>query len=84
MSIKLFVGNLPFAMDDQRLKNEFTRFGNVESAKIVLDKRTGKSRGYGFVEFSDQAGADAAIQGMNGQQLDGRPLTVNLAKTQSN
>ncbi len=82
MNVRIFVGNLPFTVDEKRLNDEFSRFGKVESAKIVLDKRTGKSRGYGFVEFSDQAGGDEAIQKMAGQPLDGRPLTVNLAKTQ--
>ncbi len=83
MSIKVFVGNLPFSVDDQRLKTEFSRFGAVESAKIVTDKHTGRSRGYGFVEFADQASAEASIQGMNSQPMDGRNLTVNLAKTQN-
>ena len=82
MSIKVFVGNLPFGVTDEKLKTEFSRFGNVESARVVTDKHTGRSRGYGFVEFADQAAADASITGMNGQQMDGRPLTVNLAKSQ--
>lgn len=82
MSIKVFVGNLPFSVTDEKLKTEFSRFGNVESARVVTDKHTGRSRGYGFVEFADQAAADASITGMNGQQMDGRPLTVNLAKSQ--
>ncbi len=82
MSIKVFVGNLPFSVTDEKLKTEFSRFGNVESARVVTDKHTGRSRGYGLVEFADQTAADAAIQGMNGQQMDGRPLTVNLAKSQ--
>jgi len=82
MSVKVFVGNLAFSCDDAKLKNDFARFGNVESARVVTDKHTGRSRGYGFVEFSDQASAEASIQGMNNQQMDGRPLTVSLAKTQ--
>ncbi|NLI79038.1 MAG: RNA-binding protein [Candidatus Riflebacteria bacterium] len=82
MSIKVFVGNLPFGVTDEKLKTEFARFGNVESARVVTDKHTGRSRGYGFVEFADQASADASITGMNGQQMEGRPLTVNLAKSQ--
>ncbi len=82
MSVKVFVGNLPFAVTDEKLKTEFAKFGNVESARVVTDKHTSRSRGYGFVEFADQASAEAAIQGMNGQQMEGRPLTVNLAKTQ--
>lgn len=82
MSIKVFVGNLPFSTDDAKLKAEFIKFGNVESARVVTDKHTGRSRGYGFVEFADQAAADASIVGMNGQQFEGRPLTVSLAKSQ--
>jgi len=82
MSIKVFVGNLPFSVDDTRLKTEFSRFGTVESARVVTDKHTGRSRGYGFVEFIDQAAADASVQGMNTQPLDGRNLTVSFAKTQ--
>ena len=80
MSVKLFVGNLPFSLDDEKLKTEFSRFGAIESAKIVTEKHTGRSRGYGFVEFADQASADAAIQGLNGQMFEERPLTVQLAK----
>ncbi|MBF0499018.1 MAG: RNA-binding protein [Candidatus Riflebacteria bacterium] len=82
MSVKVFVGNLPFSADDQKLKTDFSRFGNVDSARVVTDKHTGRSRGYGFVEFSDQASAEASITGMNGQPMDGRPLTVSLAKSQ--
>ncbi len=82
MSVKLFVGNLPFATDDNRLKEEFSKFGAVESARVVTDKHTNRSRGYGFVEFADQAAADAAVAGMNGQNMDGRPLTVSIAKSQ--
>lgn len=82
MSVKVFVGNLPFSCDDAKLKTEFSPYGNVESARVVTDKHTNRSRGYGFVEFSDQASAEASIQGKNNQQMDGRPLTVSLAKTQ--
>ena len=80
MAIKVFVGNLPFSLDDEKLKNEFSRFGAIESAKIVTEKHTGRSRGYGFVEFADQAAAEAAVQGLNGQLFEERPLTVQLAK----
>ncbi|MFZ2958336.1 MAG: RNA-binding protein [Candidatus Ozemobacteraceae bacterium] len=82
MSVKVFVGNLPFSADDEKLKTEFSRFGNVDSARVVTDKHTGRSRGYGFVEFADQASAEASIVGMNAQPMDGRPLTVSLAKSQ--
>lgn len=82
MSVKVFVGNLPFGVTDEKLKEEFTRFGNVESARVVTDKHTGRSRGYGFVEFADQGSADASIVGMNSQPMEGRNLTVSLAKSQ--
>ena len=84
MSVKIFVGNLPFSVDDERLKAEFTKFGTVESARVVTDRHTGRSRGYGFVEFADTESANAAIEQMAGQSLDGRALTVNMAKTQTN
>ena len=80
MAVKVFVGNLPFSLDDEKLKNEFSRFGVIESAKIVTEKHTGRSRGYGFVEFADQTSAEAAVQGLNGQLMEERPLTVQLAK----
>jgi len=82
MSVKVFVGNLPFSTDDNKLKEAFIRFGNVESARVVTDKHTGRSRGYGFVEFGDQTSAESSITGMNGQNYEGRPLTVSLAKSQ--
>jgi RNA recognition motif-containing protein len=81
MSVKVFVGNLPFSITDDRLKEEFSKFGAVESARVVTEKHTGRSRGYGFVEFADQAAAEASITGMNGQSLDSRPLTVSIAKS---
>lgn len=84
MSVKVFVGNLPFGVTDEKLKAEFARFGNVESARVVTDKHTGRSRGYGFVEFADQAAADASIAGMNAQPMEGRNLTVSVAKSQGN
>ncbi|OIP23005.1 hypothetical protein AUK22_10110 [bacterium CG2_30_54_10] len=82
--MKVFVGNLPFGVTDEKLKEEFGRFGSVESARVVTDKHTGRSRGYGFVEFADQVAADAAIQGMNAQPMEGRNLTVSAAKSQAN
>ncbi|GAB4266871.1 MAG: RNA-binding protein [Candidatus Rifleibacteriota bacterium] len=82
MAFKIFVGNLPFAVDSNRLQQEFAKFGNVESAKIIIDRNSGRSRGYGFVEFSDQASADAAVAGMNEKEMDGRKLTVSHAKNQ--
>ncbi|MGM0599236.1 MAG: RNA recognition motif domain-containing protein [Candidatus Rifleibacteriota bacterium] len=83
MAFKIFVGNLPFAVDNSRLEQEFARFGQVESAKVIMDRNSGRSRGYGFVEFAEKESADEAIAKMNEQEMDGRKLTVSLAKTQS-
>jgi RNA recognition motif-containing protein len=83
MSVKIFVGNLPFSFDNDRLKDEFSKFGEVESAKIIMDRNSGRSKGYGFVEFSSNESANAAVAGMNEQPLDGRKLTVSLAKNQA-
>ena len=83
MAFKIFVGNLPFSVDNNRLQQEFAQFGNVESAKIIMDRNSGRSRGYGFVEFADKAGADAAVEKMNDHEMDGRKLTVSHAKNQS-
>jgi len=78
MSKKLYVGNLSFQTTDDSLRDTFAQFGSVNSAQIVMDRETGRSRGFAFVEMAD--GAEAAIQAMNGAQLDGRTLTVNEAK----
>lgn len=83
MAFKIFVGNLPFAVDNSRLEQEFSRFGQVESAKVIMDRNSGRSRGYGFVEFVEKESADEAIEKMNEQEMDGRKLTVSQAKTQS-
>jgi RNA recognition motif-containing protein len=83
MAFKIFVGNLPFAVDNNRLQQEFAQFGNVESAKIIMDRNSGRSRGYGFVEFSDKASAEEAVSKMNDFEMDGRKLTVSHAKNQA-
>lgn len=83
MAFKIFVGNLPFSVDNTRLQQEFVQFGDVESAKIIMDRNSGRSRGYGFVEFSEKTGADAAVEKMNDHEMDGRKLTVSHAKNQS-
>lgn len=82
MSAKIFVGNLPFSTDNSKLEEDFAKFGKVVSAKIILDRNSGRSRGYGFVEFADESSAQAAVDGMNDQSIDGRKLTVSLAKKQ--
>ncbi len=78
MSKNLYVGNLPFSTTSQDLEQLFGQHGTVTRAQVMTDRETGRSRGFGFVEMSD--GADAAIQALNGNQFQGRALTVNEAK----
>ena len=80
MSTKIYVGNLPFSTTSQDLESIFGEFGTVESATLIEDRETGRSRGFGFVEMSNKEEGDAAIASMNGKELDGRALTVNEAK----
>ncbi|MGE5680390.1 MAG: RNA recognition motif domain-containing protein [Bacillota bacterium] len=82
MSTKLFVGSLPWAVNDESLKSAFASYGNVVSAKVITDRQTGKSRGFGFVEMENEADANAAIKALNGSQLNGRNIIVNEAKPQ--
>lgn len=79
MAKKLYVGNLSYNTHEDGLRNLFSAFGNVESAKIITDRDTGSSKGFGFVEMSTDDEARAAIAGANGQELDGRQLRVNEA-----
>jgi RNA recognition motif-containing protein len=80
MNKKLYVGGLPYSITDQQLEELFTTHGTVESAKVITDKFTDRSRGFGFVEMSSQQEAEAAIAALNGTELEGRTLTVNIAK----
>jgi RNA recognition motif-containing protein len=80
MGKKLYVGNLPFSATDQILVDTFSQCGKVESAKIITDRDTGRSKGFGFVEMSTEAEAADAINKFNGADYDGRPMTVNEAK----
>jgi cold-inducible RNA-binding protein len=77
---KLFVGSLPWGVDDQKLNELFSTFGNVSSAVVLKDKMTGRSRGFGFVEFEDDAAADEAVNKMNGADVEGRKIVVNEAR----
>ncbi len=77
---KIYVGNLPFSVDDSALREMFTPHGDVASASVVMDRETGRPRGFGFVEMSDSAAADQAIAQMNGKESGGRALVVNEAK----
>ena len=79
MAKKLYVGNLSYNTSEDGLRNLFANYGNVMSAKIVFDRDTGSSKGFGFVEMSSDEEATAAISGTNGQELDGRQLRVNEA-----
>ena len=79
MSKKLFVGGLSWGTDDASLNDAFSKFGEISEAKVVNDRDTGRSRGFGFVTFEDAADADKAIEEMNGASLDGRTLNVNEA-----
>ena len=81
---KLYVGNLSFNTSEDRLHEVFSEYGNVQSVKIVTDRDTGRPRGFGFVEMSTDAEAQAAIDALNNQPLDGRNLTVNVAKPREN
>ncbi|MBT4856859.1 RNA-binding protein [Candidatus Uhrbacteria bacterium] len=80
MNNKLFVGSLPWAVDDQSLNDLFATYGEVLSARVVTDRDSGRSRGFGFVEFADDASAQAAIDAMDGADVEGRNITVSVAK----
>jgi RNA recognition motif-containing protein len=84
MNNKLYVGGLPFSVTDGQLQELFSAHGSVESARVISDKFTGQSRGFGFVEMGSGSEAQAAISGLNGTQYQGRSLTVNEAKPQTN
>ena len=80
MSTKLFVGSLPWSVDDQKLQEAFEEHGEVVSAKVIKDRETGRSRGFGFVEMASQESANSAISALNNAQLGGRNIVVNVAK----
>jgi len=83
MGVTLYVGNISYSMKEDELKNAFGQYGEVVSVKIIIDKRTGKSKGYGFVEMGSDADADAALSNMNGKELAGRNVKVNKANSQT-
>ena len=82
MGNKLYVGGLPYSVTDQQLQDLFTQHGTVSSAKVISDRYTGRSRGFGFVEMATSEEAQKAIAAMNGTQFEGRTLVVNEAKPQ--
>ena len=83
MSTKLFVGSLPWSIDDQKLKETFEKHGSVLSAKIIMDRDTNRSRGFGFVEMENSTDASKAIKALNETEIDGRNIVVNEAKARS-
>lgn len=83
MAKKLYVGNLPYSVDDEALHQHFAQFGAVDSAKVIMDRETGRSKGFGFVEMSDDSAADQAIEKGNGVELNGRAINVSEARPQA-
>jgi RNA recognition motif-containing protein len=84
MQNKLFVGSVPWKTTDADLTAAFSEFGTVVSARIITDKFTGKSRGFGFVEMSTEEEAEAAVKGMDGKDFMGRPIAVSIARPMKN
>jgi RNA recognition motif-containing protein len=80
VSMKLYVGNLPYSTTEEDLRTLFSQYGTVDSVAVITDRDTGRSKGFGFVEFSDDNEARNAIQGLSGQEFSGRALTVNEAR----
>ena len=80
MGNKLYVGNLAYSVRDETLQEAFGQFGTVTSAKVMMDRDTGRSKGFGFVEMSDDQACKSAISALNGKDVDGRALTVNEAR----
>ena len=83
MSTKLFVGSLPWSVNDEELKQTFEKHGTVVSAKVITDRDTQRSRGFGFVEMESSSDANNAIQALNNSELDGRNIVVNEAKSRN-
>lgn len=81
---RLFVARLPWSIDDEKLKNLFATFGNIVSAKVIVDRDTNRSKGFGFVEFTTEAEAENARAGLNESEVEGRKILVNVAKPQEN
>lgn len=80
MGKKLYVGNLSYGVDNVQLEEMFSKYGQVRSAQVIQDRDTGRSKGFGFVEMSDDSAAREATEGLNGRDQDGRALTVNEAR----
>jgi len=80
MSNKLFVGGLAWATDNDSLRSAFAEFGEVVEAKVITDRETGRSRGFGFVTYTDSDSAQSAVSSLNGKELDGRTIRVDIAR----
>lgn len=80
MSMNIYIGNLPYGSSEDDLRQAFGRFGEVTSAVVITDKQSGRSKGFGFVEMSDEGAAQEAIDAMNGQDFQGRTVKVNQAR----
>lgn len=80
MAIQIYVGNLSYGTTEGDIRTAFEKFGEVSSAKIVMDRDTGRAKGFGFVEMADQVSAEKAISSLDGVDMDGRNIKVNLAK----
>ena len=83
MSSKIYVGNLPYSVTDATLESNFAEFGTVSSAKVMMDRETGRSKGFGFVEMASDEDANKAIEQLNGTPMGGRNLTVSEARPQA-
>ncbi|MDD5341822.1 MAG: RNA-binding protein [Patescibacteria group bacterium] len=83
MAKKLFVGSLPYSVTDEQLREHFAAAGTVETAQVVIDRMTGRSRGFGFVEMSSDEEAQKAVELLNGKELEGRAIVVNEARPQT-
>ena len=80
MSTKIYVGNLPYSVTHTSLNSNFAEYGGVSSAKVMMDRDTGRSKGFGFVEMSSPEEAEAAIKGLNGMSVGGRSIVVNISR----
>lgn len=80
MNKRLYAGNLPYSMTEEEMKSLFSSYGQVESVKLIVDKFTGRSKGFGFVEMTSEAEANSAIEKLNGSEVGGRKIIVNLAR----
>jgi cold-inducible RNA-binding protein len=77
---KLFVGNLPYSVNEQQLEELFAEYGELKEVKVIIDRMSGRSKGIAFVEYNNEADAQAAIEALNGKEIDGRALAVNVAR----